>query len=76
MHSGFESAKAYAFIPVFWEILEEGEPSLVADHNLINQQLLLGNKRFLEVELSGGAPTPAGTSMFTKHNWDMGMGHL
>ena len=35
--------------------------------------------------LSGGAPTPAGTSMFTmcthmkcevKHNGDMGMGHL
>ena len=26
--------------------------------------------------LSGGAPTPAGTSMFTKHNWDMGMGYL
>ena len=25
---------------------------------------------------SGGAPTPAGTSVFTKHNWDMGMGHL
>ena len=22
---------------------------------------------------SGGAPTPAGTSVFTKHNWDMGM---
>ena len=21
---------------------------------------------------SGGAPTPAGTSVFTKHNWDMG----
>ena len=37
---------------------------------------------------SGGAPTPAGTSIFTmlkfcthmkcevRHNWDMGMGHL
>ena len=24
---------------------------------------------------SGGAPTPAGTSVFTKHNWDMGMGY-
>ena len=23
-----------------------------------------------------GAPTPAGTSVFTKHNWDMGMGYL
>ena len=22
---------------------------------------------------SGGALTPAGTSVFTKHNWDMGM---
>ena len=29
-----------------------------------------------EVESSGGAPTPAGTSVFTKHNWDMGMGYL
>ena len=25
---------------------------------------------------SGGAPTPAGTTVFTKHNWDMGMGNL
>ena len=25
---------------------------------------------------SGGAPTSAGTSVFTKHNWDVGMGHL
>ena len=25
---------------------------------------------------SGGAPTPAGTSVFTKHNQDMGMGYL
>ena len=25
---------------------------------------------------SGGAPTPAGTSVFTKNNWDMGMGYL
>ena len=25
---------------------------------------------------SGGAPTSAGTSVFTKHNWDMGMGYL
>ena len=25
---------------------------------------------------SGGAPTSAGTSVLTKHNWDMGMGHL
>ena len=30
----------------------------------------------LEVVSSGGAPTPAGTSVFTKHNWDMGMGYL
>ena len=30
----------------------------------------------LEVVSSGGAPTPAGTSVFTKHNWDMGMGFL
>ena len=29
-----------------------------------------------EVVSSGGAPTPAGTSVFTKHNWDMGMGYL
>ena len=25
---------------------------------------------------SGGASTPAGTSVFTKHIWDMGMGYL
>ena len=31
---------------------------------------------FLAVVSSGGAPTPAGTSVFTKHNWDMGMGYL
>ena len=29
-----------------------------------------------EIMSSGGAPTPAGTSVFTKHNWDMGMGYL
>ena len=32
--------------------------------------------RTLVVVSSGGAPTPAGTSVFTKHNWDMGMGYL
>ena len=31
---------------------------------------------FVAVVSSGGAPTPAGTSVFTKHNWDMGMGYL
>ena len=25
---------------------------------------------------SGGEPTPAGTSVFTKHNWDIGMEYL
>jgi len=25
---------------------------------------------------SGGAPTPAGTSVFTIYNWDMEMGYL
>ena len=30
----------------------------------------------LEVVSSGGAPTPACTSVFTKHNWDMEMGYL
>ena len=30
----------------------------------------------LVVVSSGGAPTPAGTSVSTKHNWDMGMGYL
>ena len=29
-----------------------------------------------EVVSSGGAPTPAGTSVFSKHNWDMKMGYL
>ena len=29
-----------------------------------------------DVVLSGGAPTAAGTSVFIKHNWDMGMGYL
>ena len=29
-----------------------------------------------DVVSSGGVPTPAGTSVFTKHNWDMGMGYL
>ena len=30
----------------------------------------------LEVVSSGGAPTPAGASVFSKHNWDMEMGYL
>ena len=25
---------------------------------------------------NGGVPTPAGTSVFTKHNWDMRTGYL
>ena len=29
-----------------------------------------------EVVSSGGAPTPAGTSVLNKHIWDMGMGYL
>ena len=33
-------------------------------------------KQHTGVVSSGGAPTPAGTSVFTKHNWDMGMGYL
>ena len=32
--------------------------------------------RCSEVVSSGGAPTPAGTSVFSKHNWDMEMGYL
>ena len=35
-----------------------------------------GRASFMAVVSSGGAPTPAGTSVFTKHNWDMGMGYL
>jgi len=31
---------------------------------------------YTAVVSSGGAPTPAGTLVFTKHNWDMGMGYL
>ena len=34
------------------------------------------DSNFSVVVSSGGAPTPAGTSVFTKHNWDMGMGYL
>ena len=37
---------------------------------------LLSLQGSLAVVSSGGAPTPAGTSVFTKHNWDMGMGYL
>ena len=33
-------------------------------------------KRYEGVVSSGGAPTPAGTSVFTKHNWDMGVGYM
>ena len=33
-------------------------------------------ERETRVVSSGGAPTPAGTSVFTKHNWDMGMGYM
>ena len=34
------------------------------------------NLKLSAVVSSGGAPPPAGTSVFTKHNWDMGMGYL
>ena len=33
-------------------------------------------ERMVEVVSSGGAPTPAGTSVFSKHNWDMETGYL
>ena len=29
-----------------------------------------------DVVSSGGTPTPSGTSVFTKHNWDTGMEYL
>ena len=32
------------------------------------------NQEILKVVSNGGAPTPTGTSVFPKHNWDMGMG--
>ena len=36
----------------------------------------LTERKNIVVVSSGGAPTPAGTSVFTKHNWDMGLGYL
>ena len=43
-----------------------------ADRRCVDPSVVGG----LVVVSSGGAPTPAGTSVFTKHNWDMGMGYL
>ena len=43
-------------------------------YSLVN--IVWGTVFTSEVVSSGGAPTPAGTSVFTKHNWDMGMGYL
>ena len=43
---------------------------------VINVTHPLSNYEHIEVVSSGGAPTPAGTSVFTKHNWDMGMGYF
>ena len=43
---------------------------------LHSSQVVMALQCGQEVVLSGGAPTPAGTSVFTKHNWDMGMGCL
>ena len=37
-------------------------------------QLLARHK--IDIVLSGGTPTPAGTSVFSKHNWDMEIGYL
>ena len=45
-------------------------PSLPVKHDLIVDG---GGQALVS---SGGAPTPAGTSVFTEHNWDMGMGYL
>ena len=60
----------------------EGLVHYVMCHDVIGQNGQMdGAKRqdlcrgFVVVS-SGGAPTPAGTSVFTKHNWDMGMGCL
>ena len=46
--------------------------------NFVNFELATWKieNKLKEVVSSGGAPTPAGTSVFTKHNWDMEMGYL
>ena len=44
--------------------------------NVTSRLLSTMEEIMLEVVSSGGAPTPAGTSVFTKHNWNMGMGYL
>ena len=49
--------------------------SLVLVHPLPFQWGIWGTLPVVVVS-SGGAPTPGGTSVFTKHNWDMGMGYL
>ena len=46
----------------------------VMEYSISNSRL--PHTRSKVVVSSGGAPTPAGTSVFTKHNWDMGMGYL
>ena len=37
--------------------------------NVTSRLLSTMEEIMLEVVSSGGAPTPAGTSVFTKHNW-------
>ena len=55
-------------------MLKLAETSYPVVRHARNTSTLSGN--ITAVVSSGGAPTPAGTSVFTKHNWDMGMGYL
>ena len=61
-------------------IQREGAPFILATATIMKGWALAASvinlKKIAVVVSSGGAPTPAGTSVFTKHNWDMGMGYL
>ena len=49
--------------------------TFVSYFNIFHFPIRAGNTA-KEVMSSGGAPTPAGTSVFSKHNWDMEMEYL
>ena len=48
----------------------------VAEVNGCDPPMLPGSFLYEKEPGYEATPTPAGTSVFTKHNWDMGMGYL
>ena len=73
-HSDPGSYRPISLLSILIKLLEKRIRNILLAH--FEEHHPISTKQWGVVVSSGGAPTPAGTSVFTKHNWDMGMGHL